>query len=161
MKIDELLKEELIIESLSAASKEEALEQMADYLFERGYVAPTFKQAILDREKHYPSGLPMAGEKIAIPHTDADHVKSSVLLFARLEEPVTFSVMGAPEHTIPVRLISMFALKEKKQIGELLETLLTVYQDEELLKDLTEAADQQRLYTLLRARVGQQLEARG
>ena len=160
MEIDKLLKEELIIDDLSATTKEEVLEQMADYLYKRGYVKDSFKDAILKREKFYPSGLPMPGEKIAIPHTDAEHVNSSTLLFARLKSPVTFSVMGAPEQTMEVRLISMFALKEKREIGALLETLLTTYQDEALLSRLAEAPSGLEIYSLLHGAVGAQLEAR-
>ncbi len=157
MKIEDLLQPDCILSNLKADTKEKALEQMTTLLFDKGYVHESFKQAILDREKHYPSGLPMEGQKIAIPHTDAIHVKKSVLLFARLEQPVDFSVMGDPDDIISVRLISMFALKEKKQIGELLTLLITTYQDPKLLDAIIDAKNDAAIFDILSTKISQKM----
>lgn len=159
MKIEDILKTECILGNIEAPSKEKALEMMADKLTSLGYVKDSYKQAILDREANYPSGLPMEDLKIAIPHTDADHVNESVICFARLKENVEFSVMGAPEEKIQVRLISMFALKEKKKIGDLLETLITTYQDNNVLQALVDAKDEAEIYSILHDSVGKNLKA--
>ncbi|MCF7934526.1 MAG: PTS sugar transporter subunit IIA [Spirochaetia bacterium] len=147
-----------MIHNLNASTKEEALTIMAERLYELGYVKQTFKEAILDREAHYPSGLPMEGEKIAIPHTDAEHVTQSVICFAQLTQPVEFSVMGDPSQSVSVQMISMFALKEKKEIGHLLEVLITTYQDAALLKELKASNDVEHLYRLLEEHIGRRLE---
>jgi len=159
VKIEDILKTEFILGNIDAPSKEIALEMMADRLTSLGYVKESFKEAILNREANYPSGLPMEDLKIAIPHTDADHVNQSVICFARLKDNVEFSVMGAPEEKISVRLISMFALKEKKKIGDLLETLITTYQDNEVLKALVDAKDEEEIYSILHDSVGKNLKA--
>lgn len=157
MKIDEVLREDCIIENLKAKTKEEALAAMCGVLLEKGYVKDSFPQAILERERLYPSGLPMEGHKIAIPHTDAEHVNESVILFARLEEPVEFSSMGDPDEKIPVRLISMFALKEKKEIGFLLDVLITAYSDNDTLETVLRASSAKEIYDLLYKAVGDRI----
>ncbi|MBI9105781.1 MAG: PTS sugar transporter subunit IIA [Spirochaetales bacterium] len=159
MEIEDILKTECILGNIEAPSKEKALELMAERLTSLGYVKESFKEAILDREANYPSGLPMEDIKIAIPHTDADHVNQSVICFARLKENVEFSVMGAPDEKIQVRLISMFALKEKKLIGDLLETLITTYQDNDVLKSLLDADSDEDIYKILHDSVGKNLKA--
>ena len=158
MRIDDILRPECMIHNLNAETKEEALTIMADRLYELGYVKETFKDAVLTREAQYPSGLPMEQDKIAIPHTDAEHVNASVICFAQLTSPVAFSVMGDPAQTIPVQMISMFALKEKKEIGHLLEILITTYQDAMLLRNLKESPDAQRLYALLKEHIKEHME---
>ena len=88
---------------------------MADVLKQGGYVDDRFSKAIVEREILHPSGLPMNMNcNIAIPHTDAIYVKQSIIYFARLSKPLDFHVMGSPEETVSVKLISMFALKEKE-----------------------------------------------
>ncbi len=159
MKIEEILKEDCILGNIEVPSKEAALDIMARHLYEKGYVKESYIQAIQDREASYPSGLPMEILKIAIPHTDADHVNQSVICFARLNKEVEFSVMGAPEEKIPVRLISMFALKEKKKIGDLLETLITTYQDNDVLQALVDSSDESEIYEILKTNVGKNLKA--
>ncbi len=146
----DMVKEEFIVTDLAANSRDEALEHLAEILVTRGACAPTFPRAIIDRERMHPSALPMRGHKIAIPHTDAEHVYESTILFARLKRPVLFRAMGSVSDELPVRLISMFALREQDQIGDLLETLITVFQDEKLLGRILRAPSPRRIYTLLR-----------
>jgi len=153
LKFRDLVSRDLIFEDLPARTREEALTTMAAYLVKLGYCKSSFVQAILDREASYPSGLPMQGINIAIPHTDAVHVKKSAMLFARLRAPVEFKSMGDPSETLQVSLISMFALKEKKRIGDLLEAFITVYQDPTFLKQLCESPSKDQLFLLLRTRV--------
>ena len=143
----------MILDDFSPGSREEALERMAGMLVERGFCKPEFVQAILDREAAHPSALPMSGLKIAIPHTDAEHVNRSALLFARLRQPLEFRSMGDPEEKLQVAMISMFALKEKKLIGDLLETLLTVYQQEAVLDSLYRAPDRHAMFRILKENV--------
>ena len=158
MRIEEILKKNCIINNLVADSKENALWQMAEKLYHLGYVKKTFIQAIQDREAKYPSGLPMKGHKIAIPHTDAKYVNASVICFAKLKSPVTFSIMGDPSQSIQVQMISMFALKEKKEIGNLLEILITSYQDNDMLTSLLDAQDEQEMYSILHKSIGKYIK---
>jgi PTS system galactitol-specific IIA component len=146
----DLVKPEFVLTSISASSREEALIRMAEFLVEKGNCRPSFIEAIVERERNHPSGLPMPGPKIAIPHTDAEHVLQSVILFVRLPEPVEFLSMGSPDDKLQVRMISMFALKEKKRIGDMLETLINVYQREEVLNAILEAENADGIYKILR-----------
>lgn len=149
LKFSDLVKPEYVIGSLQATSREEALTQMAEFLVEKGNCKPSFVEAILERERNHPSGLPMPGPKIAIPHTDATHVEQSIILFARLTEPVEFLSMGSPDDKLQVRMISMFALREKKRIGDMLETLINVYQNEEILNAILEAENAEEIFSIL------------
>ena len=153
MVFDQLIYKDLILDNINALNSEDAIKTMAELLLKKGFVEEPFIEAILEREQHYPSGLPMEGHKIAIPHTDATYVKKSALVFARLKDYVTFHVMGSPDETIKVRLISMFALREKKEIGDLLETLITMYQNNSLLDSIIKARNSNEIYTILRKEI--------
>lgn len=149
LKFGDLVMPEYVVADLEASTREEALQKMAEYLVEKGNCKPSFVEGILKREQLHPSALPMPGPKIAIPHTDAEHVLQSVILFARLPEPVEFLSMGDPDEKLQVRMISMFALKEKKRIGDMLEALINVYQKEEVLNAILDASDSGEIYTIL------------
>ena len=154
MKIEDLLRRDLIIENLEAADREEALTKMCQFLISRGYAKESFTEAILHRERVFPSGLPMEGHKIAIPHTDAEHVEKSTILFARLKTPLEFNTMGDPDQKIMVQMISMFALKEKNQIGYILEILINTYQENETLEAVLQAKDGDAIFKILWEAVG-------
>ena len=153
LQFKDLVREDLIINGASYPNRDAALTSMAGLLVEKGYCEPPYVEAILERQRAHPSALPMPGHKIAIPHTDATYVKSSALLFARLDEPVEFRSMGDPNEMLQVPMISMFALREKKLIGDLLETLITVYQDETVLNAIYEAADSGEIFRILKENV--------
>ena len=149
----DLVRPDFVIDLPVLGSREDALHTMAGLLVESGYCRESFVEAILERERVYPSGLPMPGPKIAIPHTDAEHVRRSVILFARLPGVVEFRSMGDPDLLLPVRLISMFALKEQDSIGDLLQTLIAIYQRSEVLTAILEAPDARSMYTILHEEV--------
>jgi PTS system galactitol-specific IIA component len=155
LQFQDLVRSDLILFDADFASRDEALTAMAELLVARGYCEAPYVDAILERERAHPSALPMPGHKIAIPHTDATYVNRSALLFARLRRPVEFRSMGDPDQTLEVAMISMFALKEKKLIGDLLETLITVYQDEAVLEAIHSAADAPTIFEILRSNVEQ------
>ncbi len=153
LQFGDLVNEDLVLDHLVARDRSDALQKMAAMLVEKGYCRETFPDAILDRERIHPSGLPMSGHKIAIPHADAEHVTSSTILFARLKEPVEWRSMGSIDDRLSVRLVSMFALKEKTLIGDMLETLITVYQHDEILDALIEAENALAMFTILKRAV--------
>lgn len=156
LQFQDLVRSDLILFDADFASRDEALSAMAELLVARGYCEAPYVDAILERERAHPSALPMPGHKIAIPHTDATYVNRSALLFARLRRPVEFRSMGDPDEKLQVEMISMFALKEKKLIGDLLETLITVYQDEAVLEAIHSAPDASTIFEILRSNVEQQ-----
>ncbi|MFP4510696.1 MAG: PTS sugar transporter subunit IIA [Spirochaetaceae bacterium] len=153
LRFGDLVKEDLVIDRLDVRDRTDALQKMSGLLVEKGYCRETFTAAILERERIHPSGLPMAGHKIAIPHADAEHVITSAILFVRLDIPVEWCAMGSTDDRISVQLVSMFALKEKRLIGDMLETLLTVYQHNEVLNALIEAKDSGSMFTILKQAV--------
>lgn len=155
----DLVREEMILCDVTYTDRTAALRALATRLVDMGYCDPPFVDAILDREREHPSGLPMPGRKIAIPHTDATYVRRSALMFARLRSPVEFRSMGDPDERLEVAMISMFALKEKKLIGDLLSTLITVYQDESVLDAIHDAPDSMTIFAILRDHVEKQQRA--
>lgn len=54
----QLVHKENIMLNLSATDKESVLSQMSDVLFQNGFVKSTFKDAVIDREKEFATGLP-------------------------------------------------------------------------------------------------------
>jgi len=150
---EQLVNEDLVLDGVSGDTAEQVLRNMAQLLVDKGYCEQEYVAAVLEREAAHPSALPMPSHKIAIPHADATHVRKSAMLFARLHSPIEFRSMGDPGEHLQVSMISMFALKEKNRIGDLLETLITVYQHEEVLRAIYEAKDKGEIFRILRDNV--------
>lgn len=138
-----LLDRNLVMLNIEANTQTEALEKLAGRLCETGYVKESFANAILEREKVFPTGLPTEGYGVAIPHTDVEHVNKPAIALGILKNSVKFNLMGDidPNNQVDVRIMFMLAIKEPHMQLKLLQDIMEVIQDSELLQKMVQAPD--------------------
>ncbi|MCW8518913.1 fructose-specific PTS transporter subunit EIIC [Streptococcus macedonicus] len=98
MKIQDLLRKDVMILDLKATSKEAAIDEMITSLVEHGVVTDfdAFKQGIMNREAQTSTGL---GDGIAIPHCKNAAVKEATVLFAKSATGVDYEALdGQPTY---------------------------------------------------------------
>ena len=137
----EELKESLIFFNIKEREEKEILKIMGEVLICEGYAKPNYVQALVEREKDFPTGLKIQNIGVAIPHTDAKYVKKEGIAIAVLRDPVTFGLMGEEKKRIPVRIVFMLALLDPNTHVEYLQRILSLIQDVEVLKALLVAED--------------------
>ena len=96
MKIQDLLRKDVMLLDLQATEKTAVIEEMIHSLVDHGYVTDfeTFKEGILAREALTSTGL---GEGIAMPHSKNSAVKEATVLFAKSNKGVDYeSLDGQP-----------------------------------------------------------------
>lgn len=130
--------EKVALLDLQTIDSTDTLSALADELYAKGIVKDTFKQAVIERESKFATGLLGEYVGVAIPHTDPEHVNKSQIAFARLREPVHFKQMG-DEADVPVKLVFMLALKEAHAQLETLQKLMGILQDETIIKQFLAA----------------------
>ena len=129
-------KEIFVINVKNISSKEEALTYLSDKLIEKGIVKESYKEAILNREKVFPTGLQFEKYGIAIPHTYVEHVNKEQIAVMTLENPVSFYQMGTNDVEVSVKVIFMLALKEAHSQLTILQQLIEILQDKEIMEKL-------------------------
>ena len=117
-------------------NNKEVLSSLADYLIEEKMVKESFKEAIFEREKSYPTGLQFDGYGIALPHTDSEHVIKSQIAIMTLEKPVKFIEMASTDKEIDVKTIFMLALKDSNQHIKILQKVMELLQDKEAMSKI-------------------------
>ena len=118
-------------------SKTEAISILISLLEKKGYVKPSFKQAVLDREEVFPTGLPTQPVAVAIPHTDSLHVNQSALAVGILKKPVSFIEMGTTDTKLSVSVISILAISDKNSMVEVLRHFALVFRDQDFIKKIS------------------------
>ena len=96
MKIQDLLRKDVMLLDLQATEKNAVIEEMIQSLVDHGYVTDfdTFKEGILAREALTSTGL---GDGIAMPHSKNTAVKEATVLFAKSNKGVDYeSLDGQP-----------------------------------------------------------------
>ncbi len=136
----------LIMVRMKASSAEEVIRHLAARLEEEGFVRPSFVEAVLERERTNPTGLPLAGDlHVAIPHADVEHVIVPALAIATLERPVAFRNMANPEEIVWTSVVIVMALNEPHGQIEMLRRLAQLFQDPERVQRVYESSSPEEL----------------
>ena len=96
MKIQDLLRKDVMLLDLQATEKTAVIEEMIKSLVDHGYVTDfeAFKEGILAREALTSTGL---GDGIAMPHSKNSAIKEATVLFAKSNKGVDYeSLDGQP-----------------------------------------------------------------
>lgn len=147
------LRDENILVQAKADSSEEIIRRLGSLLFDHGLVKDTFVQAVLDREKAFPTGLQTNILGFAIPHTDTEHVNSPALAIATLRQPVVFQAMGDPETSVSVRVVMMLAISDPKAVVHVLRKVISILEDVEALTGLLGASNREEIRKIVHTHI--------
>lgn len=148
-----VINKDIIYIDMEFDDKEELLRKLSDMLYQQDYVRDSFKDAIMARERIFPTGLPTVGVKVALPHTDPIHVKKPGILVATLKKPIKFKEMGNGLEDIDVEMVFMLAVKDPSAQIELLQKLMNIFSKEEILKSIKESKDKDVICDILTSEV--------
>lgn len=130
-------------------SSEDVIRHLFEKLHSLHYVKESYLEAVLEREKEYPTGLPLTKTGVAIPHTDSEHVLKPTIAISVLNKPVTFSVMGSPDTKIDVEIVLMLAISDPQKQILMLQRLMAIFQDEQAMEVIKSAQREEEVVNLL------------
>lgn len=119
-------------------------------LEERGDVKFSFLNSIIEREKEFPTGLDLGKYKIAIPHTNPEHINTEAIVFVRNKNKIVFRDMGMDLNDLETDFIFVLLVKKNGEQIEVLENLMNLLSEEKLLDELKNSETEEDIYNLLR-----------
>ena len=122
-------------------------------LEERGDVKFSFLNSIIEREKEFPTGLDLGKYKIAIPHTNPEHINTEAIVFVRNKNKIVFRDMGMDLNDLETDFIFVLLVKKNGEQIEVLENLMNLLSEEKLLDKLKNAQTEEEAYNLLREKI--------
>ena len=147
------LNEELVFRNVQAKTDSEVLAFLASEMYKKNYVKEEYIQAIQEREKEYPTGLPSTPPGIAIPHANYEMVNKTTLAIATLKDPVLFHNMENNNEQLPIQIVIMMAIGEPHGQVEMLQKIVGIIQDEPLRQEMIRAGSDTELLELLKKAV--------
>lgn len=150
-----IFNENLVAISLGEPDRERAIRALAKLLSENDYVKDSYLDAVLEREKEFPTGLSTEPFGVALPHTDCEHVKEAGIAVGILPNPAEFHAMDDPDEIVEVRLIFLMAIRESGMMVEILQKLAEIFQKPDVLKQLSAAADPSRVVQILKSQLNE------
>lgn len=122
----------------------DALKHIGSAMLNAGVVKNTYPQALLDREKDYPTGIALDGYSIAIPHCSADNAISPAIYLIRPNAPVPFDQADDTGKVNAQLIIALIVTDPKDQLV-LLKNLFTNIQDSDFFYSLLNAKSEEDL----------------
>jgi PTS system galactitol-specific IIA component len=148
--LDGFIHPDLIVVGSEARSKEEVIDQLASLFLEKGYVKEGYAEAVVEREKGFPTGLPTQEIQVAIPHTEAEHCLRPGIAVATLKRSVVWIEMATHDTTLNVSIVFLLSITDPKDQVKWLKRLILMFERPGVLQDLKSAPDTQECYGLLR-----------
>ena len=133
----------------SGLNQHEVISLIAAPLIKDGMVVADFARHVINREKTFPTGLPVEPVGVAIPHTDHQHVLQNAISIGILPEAVMFEEMSGEPEPVPVRVIFMLALGESNKQLNVLGWIMDVIQDEQFMQQLLVMNDEEIYQSIL------------
>ena len=138
----------LVNSAVEAGSTEEVLVRGAKMLFNNGFVKKTYCEAILARERKFPTGLKLRNLSVAIPHTDSIYVNKPGICVMKLKKPATFSHMGDPSQRVDANLIFMMAILDPSEQIDTLKKVVDAFQNCTIIDEFKTADNDEDLYAV-------------
>jgi PTS system galactitol-specific IIA component len=149
---------DLIELNYKAENKEEIIGRLSELLQKKGKVKATFKEAVLEREKVFPTGLKTKHITFALPHTDPEHVNETGIAVAVLENTVKFSSMDNASKILDVNTIVVMAVKDKSKQVTVLQNLISMMQDKKITEEIQSSKDKTDILKIFKKNLFQNIE---
>ena len=150
MGLDHFFEKDLVF-CLEADNQEQLFDQVATLLEEKKVVTDTYRSALIEREKMFPTGLDMEflGKdlpNVAIPHTDTIHNLTENVVVVRLAKPVTFHNMIAPDKEVEVSLLFFIINNSSSSQTNILAQLMDFFTGNGHLEALSKITEPEALF---------------
>ena len=145
--LDMVVSEQLAETGFDAQNKEEVIKLLSGKMDQLGYVENGFEEAVLSREREYPTGLPTK-IPVALCHVEAEFVNRTALAVATLKKPVEFHNMGDPKMVLPVEIVFLLTIVNPKEQVVYLRKMMELFKDNTLQK-MKDAGSKKELVSIL------------
>ena len=150
MELNHFFEKDLVF-CLHADNQEDLFNQVANLLEERHIVTFSYKNALIERERAFPTGLDMnfLGKdlpNVAIPHTDIVHNLAEKVVVVRLDQPVTFHNMIVPSNEVQVSLLFFIINNSNASQTNILAQLMDFFTADGNLESLSKLDEEDKLF---------------
>ncbi|MBM6952723.1 PTS sugar transporter subunit IIA [Enorma phocaeensis] len=128
---------ELVFFDFEASDRVDFFTKMSQILMDKGYVKESWLDAIMTREKNYPTGLAFEHISVALPHVDPEHLVKPYIAVIKPKEPVIFEGMAGIGGDIPAELIvNLGLLAHAEGQVAVLQALMGVFMEGDTVADI-------------------------
>jgi PTS system galactitol-specific IIA component len=131
-----LLKPDLVLLDFEADDRLDFFRRLAERLQSAGYVKETWLEAILEREKDYPTGLECTAISVALPHVDPVHLLRPYIAIVKPSHPLEFDGMADTGLVNAQLIVNLGVMAHEESQVAVLQAFLGIFIDDEASADI-------------------------
>ena len=132
--------------------QEELINKVSSIFMDQNLVTDTYAEALINREKEFPTGFDLGFLGVAIPHVEEKYVKKNALWIASVKKGCTWK-NNEDNSEIQVHLCFGLLLSNPNEQLKFLQWLSACFQNKEFLLTLSKAENRDELHLLLDKRL--------
>jgi PTS system galactitol-specific IIA component len=142
--------EYIAIINLDAETSEQALDKICDQLLKKGFIHDSFREAVKERERIYPTGIKTMNCGVAIPHVEPQHVIKNGICIVTLKYPLTFGEMGGDENDrVSVECLFVYLLNTIDENKKIIVNTMNILQNVKDLNSIRVSASEDEICGLI------------
>jgi PTS system galactitol-specific IIA component len=141
-----LLSPELTFVGLEASDRWDFFTKLGEKLNAAGKIKPTWFDAIVEREKNYPTGILFEGGAVAIPHTEPENLEEPYIAIVKPAHPIVFEHMAGMGPDVEAQLIVNLGIQHEGGQVAMLQALMGMFMDKAVIDELLAIDEPQALY---------------
>lgn len=113
-------------------------EKLSVIMLKKGYVKESWLEAIIAREREFPTGLMFDSIGVAIPHVDPQHILKPYIAIIKPKTTISFEPMAnMVDHAIDTNLVvNLGLLKHSEDQVEVLQSMMAMFMSDVAVKDV-------------------------
>lgn len=113
-------------------------EKLSVIMLKKGYVKESWLEAIIAREREFPTGLMFDSIGVAIPHVDPQHILKPYIAIIKPKTTISFEPMAnMVDHAIDTNLVvNLGLLKHAEDQVEVLQSMMAMFMSDVAVKDV-------------------------
>lgn len=147
--MEKVLDENLIVLDADVETAEDCIKLGGKLLLENGYVKPGYIEAVIEREKVFPTGLRGKEIAIAIPHTENTFVNKPAVAVIIPKKKVEFCAMGTNNNKLNCEIVLPLVVKDPHKQVDMLKQIMRIIQDTQLLRSIRSAKNKEEILDYL------------
>lgn len=126
-----------VADGLPFESYEDVFKYLHEKLTAAGIVKESYLEALIAREREYPTGIELDGYAVAIPHCDTEHALKPAIYILRTPRPTLVNQADGDNQLETQLIINLVVTSPLDQL-QLLKSLFSHLQDKDFYKKLLE-----------------------
>jgi PTS system galactitol-specific IIA component len=134
--LKEFIHDDLVFLDKDHKNFETVLSAISQTLVRKQYADHGFAEALLTRERQYPTGLKFHNHSIGIPHGGSEFVKKEFISVVTLQHPISMNRMDNPSESLDIDTLFILGLRQADTHLQVLQELIGLLQDENFIESV-------------------------